>query len=426
MSGFFLKVLVQLLTCYLEDAAKNGMQDSVMLACKEIENISRFILITLENIKEKTLNSNQQTFLLSTILCFLKFLYELYGSIKEEEIKKRLLLCLRRIIMHYMCQVAYMNKKTGDFINLSDVKETGLQKESLRGTFTYVIFDLALNYLTIKNDPIITVQLIKTLKLQDFSSLEELMLTHEWKIAFTNNEKVNKIINDYYGGSLYMVNTEISKKIQDYAYEQTAVVLNQEKAREDMCKKLELEILDIAIEIAEQESQKRQASLASEEETVRTAKNAWRQLWKRFRIYVGQWAHPRFYDQQDYKFSFEDESFDKMEKPVLFSHKMSKYESRSRARPFLKVKLLEPAYIAEYNKMLKENRADIHDIINSLDANLFVNKNLTMIEFENRRKFTISMIIANSRKSIPSIASVSTQDNVKSEGFTFPQKIGKE
>mmetsp|Transcript_11174 Transcript_11174/g.9555 ORF Transcript_11174/g.9555 Transcript_11174/m.9555 type:complete len:129 (-) Transcript_11174:534-920(-) len=100
------------------------------------------------------------------------------------------------------------------------------------------------------------------------------------------------------------------------------------------------------------------------------------------RSYVGQWRHPDFYDQEDTKYTPDGDSYDAKEKSKLFYHKISKFEVESRARPFLKIKLIEPEYVEKYSKMLNEKRQEIHNILNTLNSSLFFNQNLIPADSE--------------------------------------------
>jgi len=91
------------------------------------------------------------------------------------------------------------------------------------------------------------------------------------------------------------------------------------------------------------------------EEHQNIGKGLWKKMWKRLRIYAGLWKHPDFYDQIDVKDSKEKVPENK-KKDELYRHKMAKYEVKSRARPFLKVKLREPEYVEEDEKRLGEKR----------------------------------------------------------------------
>ena len=397
-----MKVLVQLLTCYLEDVAKNGIEESVMFVCKEIEQLTKFILIACENVDDKTIDKKQHNFLIATVMKILKFLYEIYTFIPQEKIKPIILASLKRIFMHLLCEVDYLSRKTGNFTYLSDVRGSLQGSPSKEGgmkrNFTLITFDLVLNYIIYEKEPLINTQFIKTMKLEDFAYLDKFILSKEWKLALTDNEKINKIVNDYYGGSFYTINNKIYKNLQDQAYEQVSLVVAQEKAREQVGKNIELQIIDNATEIYEQETQQRQIVLAKEEEGSRSAKNSWRKIWKKQRVFIGQWTHPEFYDQQDAKFSLENESYGNMGGNKLFSHKIAKYETRSRARPFLKVKLLEPDYVKEHNQVLEDNGTDMFNIINSLNSSIFFKKNITLTDLQKYKKDMLSPIMGLKKK----------------------------
>ena len=118
--------------------------------------------------------------------------------------------------------------------------------------------------------------------------------------------------------------------------------------------------------------------MAFEEENMRISKNFWKKIWKKMRVYIGLWRNPDFYDQIDKKFSLDSDNFEKMVENNIFFHKISKYEIKNRARPFLKVKLLEPKYAVDYNDILKSKRANNIDFIYSLNNALCFNfKNQT-------------------------------------------------
>lgn len=403
-SGSLLKVLVQMLACYLEDMAKNGVESSVVFVCREIEQLTKFILIACENAEEKLIDQKQHNFLIASVLKVLKFFSELYSVVQPEKIKMVILATLKRIFMHLLCEVDYLSRKTGNFSYSPETR--GLLQGSpsreggVRKNFTLITFDLTLNYIIHNKESLINTQFIRAMKLEDFAYLDRFILSDEWKSALSQNEKSNKLISEFYGGSFYTMNNQIYKKIQDQAYEQISLIVAQEKAREQVGKTIEVQVIDNATEIYEQETYQRQIVLAKEEEDARSAKNSWRKIWKKQRIFIGQWTHPDFYDQQDYKFSLENESYANMSENKLFSHKIAKYETRSRARVFLKVKLLEPEYVKEHHQVLENNGTDMFNIINSLNSSIFFKKNMTLIDLQKYKKELLSPVMMSLRKKI--------------------------
>lgn len=388
--GTFLKVISNILTCYTEDAVKMGNRDSTKFGCENIEKILKTLLITSENIRERNLKSNTSPLILSHILYLMRFMFQILSISDDEEVLntiKSSILGIAHYLILILDLINSMARNLGDYEQIKEEFFNNPQRETVKNSFTLISFDLILTYLSLREDPIITFQLIKNLKHKEFSSLEGYVISTEWKTAFEQGENIRSLINRYFFDPITNISSNISRTIQNSANRYTQLQNLNEKSREENHQKIYTDILNSAVEIYEWESQKKQMNIAFDEENIRRAKNQWKKIWKRLRIYVGIWKHPNFYDQSDRKFTVESEKFDKKKKNEFFTHKIAKYETKSRMRPFLKLKLIEPKYVEEYNKKIKEHRAFVLHQVNQMSSTVFLTQNKEQEKEDNRFSF---------------------------------------
>ena len=403
--GYFLKIMVQILICYLEESVRANDTEKTEMACQQIESLLIFLLIVGENVRDKSLGPQRKSFIIASILNLFQILFRLLEITTEgSEIRQIIVGSIKNVVMHLMCIVDYINQRTGKFGSISSNADT-VNSPNVKQTFTMITHDIITNYLVNEDEPIITVQMIKNLKFNDFTSIGAIILTEEWKKTPVQNQKINQIINEHYSNSLENITSDLARQLEDRTMSQALRNNKVMKKNEEVEKKFGIEIVEIALEVYEQEDEKRQENLANDEECVRTAKNMWKKLWKRMRVYVGQWRHPLVYDQEDYKFDYEKESFANMPKNTLFTHKISKYESKTRARPFVKIKLIEPAYVEEYNRLLSSKRGNIRSLINNLRPNVFfAQSNTPDLPMSSNKKFSFKDIQKNIKKTFKSMA----------------------
>lgn len=405
--GCLLKIIVQILCCYAEEAVRDKNLERTTFACQQIESLLIFLMIVGENVREKYFSWTRKSFITASILILLQILYKLEAVAPEDsEIKQVIIGSIRGVIMHFMCVAYYINQRTGKFESVGSNVESviGSPKESYKQSFTMITYDIISTYLASEQEPLINIQIIKVFKSNDFADITSMITTDDWMNVMVNSEKINHLIGEHYMDNLDAVTSEVSRALEDLSTSRAINNYRFEKKREDSERKFGIEILETALEVYEQENEKRQENLANDEENVRMAKGTWKNLWKKMRVYVGLWKHPSLYDQEDFKFNAEKESYNAMTTNTLFSHKISKYETRSHARPFIKIKLIEPAYVEQYNTILVQRRGDIRSMVNNLRPTVFLNQNYA-VENPNsaNKKFSFTGIGKNLKKTFKAI-----------------------
>ena len=374
------------------------------------------MIIVGENVREKNMNPQRKGLITASIVYLIRFLYQLLEINKKEvDTKVNIIRTIRNVMVHLIWVVDYIYSRPDNLSSLSSsnisASNTNSSKDSSKTNFTMISFDIVHKQLTKQAEPILPIHTIKALKNENFSSLNDKILSKEWKRTVLESEEIQDIVNEHYKASLEGVTAEISRRLENRSYSFALKNTRNEKVCEEVQKKYGDEILEVAVDISEQEDYKKQAFLANEEEYIRSAKNSWKKLWKRMRIYVGQWKHPLFYDQIDKKYNAEKEAFNFMKKNIFFRHKGSKYETKSRTRPFLKLKLIEPDYVQEYNKLLAEKREDIRSIINTLSSTVFFNQSVLSELPNSAKKFSIFSFGKNFKKKIGTLIPVNPQVN---------------
>ena len=107
-----------------------------------------------------------------------------------------------------------------------------------------------------------------------------------------------------------------------------------------------------------------------DDESTRTASNIWKKIWKRLRVNNGVWKHPELKNQIDIPFAVNSQG--NSSKSRFFDLKIDKFVTRNKMRPFLKLKLIEPSCVEEYNIQWKQLRGIASGISNTSKLALFI------------------------------------------------------
>ena len=373
--GCLLKVVTILLMCALEDAIKNNNLHHVETYCLSLEKIFKYNLIAAENCRDKTLTAYIQSQILSIDAYLISLLYRFLFSEAQEECKSIVRQSIRSSIIFLLCMVDFLNSHNGNFSTYESSKSSR-KKPIERGSitsntgatntitttanentcpFTLLTFELFKFILSANHpQPLMLVAEIQQQQSTHFSKIDSAIFDKEWYCATTENHVVLDLIKNYFGESYQKINKNIFSNLQAIARKsESANEISQKKIR-TIAKSWEDMIYERATKIHELEDVHKHEITAFDEESMRIAKSLWRKIWKRQRIYSGQWRHPSFYDQRDEKYKAQE--WDDIKTSTLFYHKMSRFQTESRARPFLKLKLIEPAYVLQYENDYRERR----------------------------------------------------------------------
>ena len=377
--GNFLKNVTLLLIAYIEDCVKNSKIELLKVALQRLGRVIKFAIVVSENSRDNNFRPETQDAIISTFVYTFNFLYNIIGVAVNDICKDELKGLLRNITIFLFSVIDFLNTRYGTFNNLAEGKPLlPSSSTSLQTNYNLIIFEMFKSYLNINGESLISSNLIKTLKARDYKDIDTIIYSQEWMWAFLDNSRVISLIEKYYGESFMSSNANALKYIYKLGQSQTQNKIANNRMREEISKKYKTEIYNSADKIHEAEGHKREEIMAFEEENMRISKNFWKKIWKKMRVYIGIWRNPDFYDQIDKKFSLDSDNFEKMVENNIFFHKISKYEIKNRARPFLKVKLLEPKYATDYNNILKSKRANNINFIHSLNNALCFNfKNQT-------------------------------------------------
>lgn len=380
MRGSFLKVVTILLLCSIEDAAKNGNATRLNTACARVERLLKHNLIISENCSDKMLVTHSQSQMLAINTYIISFLYTLAISGYPTEITATIRQSIRSIMIYLLSLVDFLNARTGGSFNTyesvrkksSDRISTGASSNSITGEnetiFSLTTFDFLRSIISANlSEPIITIPEIRQQKSNQFSNIDSTIFTREWIDAFTDNPIAKGLMQNYFGESVMKINSKIFSSLHQAASKIELARDSLLKKRTSTARLLEDTVYEKVAKIHETEDNRKHEITAFDEEMMRIAKSLWRKTWKRMRIYAGQWRHPAFWDQQDEKFRVLE--WDETKDNTIFYHKMSKYETEARARPFLKLKLIEPSYVDEYSKALREKKQ--HKQLLSVNTDIF-------------------------------------------------------
>lgn len=356
-----------LVLCALEVACNNANLQRVTFLCSKIERIFKCYLVVAENCRDKSLLFSQRMQVLSISTYIMQFLYNLNFAKFSEEIRNEIRRTTCSNVIFLLSLLDFLNTRTGgSFDTYEGVKRRlSQEKNSLSLNSSVIESDSGFSFLTydlIKSifsanlpNPIITIPEIRQQKINNFHNVESIIFSQEWVEGVMDNQMVKSLIGEYFSESFVKINSEIFLFLQVIVDKIQAGSENASKRRVKIARRCEDGFYESAAKIHEIEDSRKHRIVAIEEEKLRIAKNLWTRVWRKLRIYTGQWKYPKFYDQRDEKYQALE--WDQMLENKTFYHKISKFEIKSRARPFLKVKLIEPEYVTQYNERLEQKRA---------------------------------------------------------------------
>lgn len=367
--GSFIKLIISLTLCAEEALARKKNYDQLAVICSHTERIFDFYLVICENCRDKKILGAPNQAILANMTYILQFQYLLLTSLEDSPAKQELKKTLRNCVVFLLSVIETINNRTNNFATYDSLKETALEKPSSTGNYTLLSYELFKNILSIDvSGSLLSVEDIKQLKANDFSTIDSIILSDKWADAFTDNVAISDLVDRYYGENIRDIAANVLSMVTINAQRMTSMNGKQVRNKEESAKRCENEILEKAAQIHEMEDARKHEVAAFEEERVRIAKNSWRRHWKRLRVYIGQWRHPNFYNQFDKKYG--NDEWEKMKPNPIYYRKISKYETRSRARPFTKIKLIEPEHVTAYNDLLNAMRAGSSKIV-SINTELF-------------------------------------------------------
>jgi hypothetical protein len=151
-------------------------------------------------------------------------------------------------------------------------------------------------------------------------------------------------------------------------------IKREEKVKHELTRKgtqIEPRIIEYTMQILDQDDQRRQNIANADEERVRDARNQWKKIWKEQRLFSGLWKDPDVCMQFDTRFTETKMKFEELREMVTnrrFSFRVAKNETKSRARPYLKIKLTEPAHALEDAAKIRERRLPQTQMANPINA----------------------------------------------------------
>lgn len=354
--GCLLKVVLELIVCYFEDSVENNNLSGCEFVGERIRNLVKPLVSLVESLKtedEEYYNSHKE-FLMSSLLFAIKSLYQIAEK-NSKNGNKEISEVLTRSIVSVLNNLGKGVKPTPSF-----KKGAGSKKPNLT-----------------LGSPTLCATLLEILGLEDqalanlgrFDEPDEGIIYGEYQERITEEEKTADLVNKYYGKDWIEISQRIREGLQENISQQNQKNSDQERTSEEALEKSKKEIVEIVGETCENEGQRRKESIKYHEEYSKIRNGQWSKLWRKLRTYVGPWRHPDFYDQVDVK---EDaESADKREKQKnLLKHKLAKSEVKSRAKPFLKIKLIEPQYVEGYEHKVAQQRHEDSEAVLKMNETL--------------------------------------------------------
>ncbi|KAL4471642.1 hypothetical protein ABPG74_008535 [Tetrahymena malaccensis] len=290
-----------------------------------LENMIKVSSICCENSREVKKTEEQKEQIKLFFLFSLSFYYNMYRYLQREGNQ---MIGMIEESIHNIMQILF-------FVMDKTCKYKDYQK-LLINIFQENLFDQ-------NNKPLLTEEIITKFTFDNMNELDQLIFTDEWQYAFIENCNHKFPDSTKIRVQFEFVRNQECFNIQD-EFEKVM------KKRKEIRTNFDYEKYNIISVNNSKDQQRKTYFLDKEERIVRQAKYVWYNIWKKNRSYRGLWKHPNFKAQIDQKFSPEIYDYQKMEKPSLFYYKMSKYMTKQKVRPLLKLKLVEPKYVVEFEK----------------------------------------------------------------------------
>lgn len=364
-------MIITLTVWGIETLAQQKHYEKLTSFCYSLERIFQYLLVVAENCRDKKIIGQTSQQILASLGYILQFFYVSQRSTSDTVIKKEFTRSLHVCVAFLLSVVDFVNNRLNNFDWFEGLSGNTPQDkpQSAIATYTTLSYELFKTLLSSNVEgSLLTIEGIKQLKSKNFAELDSILASENWSNGLTDNVALTEVITHYYNDTLPDVSSNILSSISVQGQKLTNTLETNQKAVEDGAKRCEDEVFDRAANVHEMEDTRKHQIAAFEEERVRIAKNNWRKQWKRLRVYIGQWRHPEFYHQCDKKYV--NEEWEKMKPNEIFYRKISKYETRARARPFVKVKLIEPEFVLKYNEAFEKAKQRPHKIL-SIKTEIF-------------------------------------------------------
>ena len=361
--GSLIKVLMLMAASGIDIMVKQNNIEKLVMFCSHAERMFQFYLVAGENCRDKKIIGPSSRQIVAHLICLLQFFYVTKKNASEPRVAEELAKTLRNCTAFLLAVIDLINNRMNNFDSFEGLKESSLEKPTnMVSAYTLISYELLKNILSIDvKGSLLSMEEIKELKSKDFINLDTILAGSNWATAFMENAAISDLMDEYYNENVSELYDKVStmmnirsKKLKEYTEKHYKLTHQSAQRCED-------EVMERASTVLEMEDTRKHQVAAFEEERVRIAKSLWKKNWKSLRTYIGQWKHPAFSHQSDKKYVAEE--WDKLKPNEIFYRKISKYETRSRARPFIKIKLIEPEHVLQYNAILAEIKQNSKKII---------------------------------------------------------------
>ena len=367
---YLLKHILELLICCIDDHVDNSKQVGVELGCKRLEKLIAFILTASSQQAQSSISIQDFDFLVSTVLFVLKFLYQMFEKSQlsnNEDMSLSICTCLLKILQNMQASMELRQNRNQDEI-ASMSSSTRHLKQIIGGrNISNTVFEA----LELDTTNLSELQNI----VNKTSSREKLETFDNW---FQNilSDKVSLLLEKHFDTNWAKISLNLQKKFGSKISKLNQEALDIDKVREEAKEKSKEDIFVIIGKVNTAEKQRKTGIIELQDENSKIIKSLWNKIWEKLRTCRGQWKHSELYDQTDTKdnrgLGKNNEKM-KFVENKLFVHKLAKFETKSRSRPFVKTKPLDPKYAEGYELELQRKGAedkksriafieDLHDI----------------------------------------------------------------
>ena len=371
---YLLNHILELLICCMDDHVDNSKQAGVELGCKKLEKLIAFILTATSQQAQSSISTQNFDFLGSAVLFVLKSLYEMLVKSQlsnNEDMSLAICTCLLKILQSIQASTNLKEDHNREEI-LPMSSSTRHPKQIIGGrNIANTIFEaLGFN----------TTNITELQNIANKTSTKDKVETFEDWFQNILSDKVSLTLEEHFDTDWARVSLNLQKSFGNKISKLNHEALDIDKVREEAKEKSKNDIFVRMSKVNTTEKQRKTGIIELQDENSKITKTLWNKIWKRLRTCRGQWKHQELYDQTDTK---DDRTFRKTNvvDNGLFVHKLAKFETKSRSRPFVKTKPLDPKYAEVYELELqrkevedKKNKIalieDLHDVKVGIDQSI--------------------------------------------------------
>lgn len=345
--GPIIKFVLLFLTLMIDISLTSENISQLTLWLEKMELIFKSLLLMSENARDKPfpLSRTQEKIIVSNILYVFNYLYTINeANKKRQNISELLIRVIKELGLYTIFIIDFLNSKYGGFSSMiKEFKASFQNSNTMMTVHNFIVYEIFNNFLFgTKNNKIITINDIKTLKNEDLLDLHSFVLSDDWIYAFLDNQCVQNIISEHFNENLYLKLSNANRAAIENKESRRKYMDFKDDMKKNLKIKFENDIYNTILLILEMNEERKNIDFYNFEKDKREAKHFWKKIWKNLRINENIWQPFDLKIQNDSYFDSNQHTYENLIPNKYFYFEMWKYEIKNKSRPYLKIKLKEP------------------------------------------------------------------------------------